>query len=481
LAGEVFGFGELGFAGVEAVVAFVARLVGVVGFAFAAADGFGDLAALRWLRIAAGGWQVFFQGLDQSGVLGLGGEVHGLVRVVLLVVELDEADVGGVALAPEGAAPLLSADAVAHEAAAVLFGRARIDADRGLLHRRVGIFEVGLQTHAREAFRDAEAADVGERGIDIDELGRRGAVFACGAAFGQSDEQRCPCGDLEVRVLVPQAVLAELPAVVAPQNDDRVVGEAFFVERIKQAADLSIGEADAGVVAVAQRFGEVGGDGIARRHAGIAVQLAIRVTDEVRRAFRIALKRRDGNRLWIVHVPILLRCDEGQMRLHKAHAEEKRLSGRFERREPFHGLCGHRAVGQFIVGFRADLIRRAFFARFAAFALRDVFERIRELALHAVKLRHRVLGPVLFIHADHFAARKPAWLAPRRSVFKTMMLESCQARRCGSRSSRKCCGSVTQSGCASRKCVSRSHTFVVSGRKPVKMAVRDGLHTAWAQ
>ncbi len=114
------------------------------------------------------------------------------------------------------------------------------------------------------------------------------------------------------------------------------------------------------------------------------------------------------------------------MRLHKAHTEEKRLSGRFERREAFHGLGGHRAIGQFIVGFRADFIRRAFFARFAAFALRDVFERLRELARHAVKPRHRVLRPVLLIHADHFAARKPARLAPRRSVFKAMMLDLAQ-------------------------------------------------------
>ena len=251
-------------------------------------------------------------------------------------------------------------------------------------------------------------------------------MFACGAAFGQSDEQRCPCGDLEVRVLVPKAVLAELPAVVTPQNDHRVFREVFFVERIKQTANLSVGEADAGVVTVAQGFGEIGRDRIACWHARIAVQLAIRVTDEVRCAFRVGNKGWARDRVGVVHVPILLRRDERQMRLHKAHTEEKWLSGRFERREPFHRLGGHGTIGEFIVGFRADFIRRAFFACFATFTLRYIFQGIRELALHAFKRSHGVLRPVLLIYFHHLPARKPPRLAPRWAVFKTMMLDLAQ-------------------------------------------------------
>jgi hypothetical protein len=48
--------------------------------------------------------------------------------------------------------------------------------------------------------------------------------------------------------LLPQAVLAHVVAVVAGEDDDRVVGQAQPVERVDHAADLRVHEADAGVV-----------------------------------------------------------------------------------------------------------------------------------------------------------------------------------------------------------------------------------------
>ena len=62
-----------------------------------------------------------------------------------------------------------------------------------------------------------------------------------------------------------------------------VVGEAFLVERIEHPADLRVGVADAGIVAVAQRLGEVGGDGIFLRHAGVVVQFAVGVAGKLGR------------------------------------------------------------------------------------------------------------------------------------------------------------------------------------------------------
>ena len=70
---------------------------------------------------------------------------------------------------------------------------------------------------------------------------------------------------------MPKAMLAELPAVIAPEHDDRVVGETFFIESVKHFADLCIGVADAGIVAVAQCFREFSRDGIILRHARVSV------------------------------------------------------------------------------------------------------------------------------------------------------------------------------------------------------------------
>ena len=39
-------------------------------------------------------------------------------------------------------------------------------------------------------------------------------------------------------------------------------------------------------------------------------------------------------------------------------------------------------------------------------------------------------------------------------------------------------GAITASGSAARKCVSKSHTRVASGRRPVISELRDGLHNA---
>ena len=123
-----------------------------------------------------------------------------------------------------------------------------------------------------------------------------------------------------------------------------------------------------------------------------------------------------------MHVPILLRRDEWQMRLHKAHTEEKWLPGCFERRETFHSFHRHCAIGQLLIAFRTHFIGRTFFGRFAAFALLAAFHWVCIFG-HAIKLRHRVLGPVLLVHLDHVAAREPAWFGPRRAIFKAMVLD----------------------------------------------------------
>jgi len=57
-------------------------------------------------------------------------------------------------------------------------------------------------------------------------------------------------------MLPPNGVFAEVPAVVAPDHDDGVFGEAEFVELGDDLAHLGIGVADAGGVVFADFEGE---------------------------------------------------------------------------------------------------------------------------------------------------------------------------------------------------------------------------------
>ena len=52
------------------------------------------------------------------------------------------------------------------------------------------------------------------------------AVLTCGFRPGRGDDERDARGLLVVRVLAPHAVVAEMPAVIAPEDDDGVLREA---------------------------------------------------------------------------------------------------------------------------------------------------------------------------------------------------------------------------------------------------------------
>ena len=65
---------------------------------------------------------------------------------------------------------------------------------------------------------------------------------------GAGHHQRRARRALEQHLLHPLPVLAEQVAVIAHEDDDRVVGEAEAIERVEQPADLGVEEGDRGVV-----------------------------------------------------------------------------------------------------------------------------------------------------------------------------------------------------------------------------------------
>ena len=115
--------------------------------------------------------------------------------------------------------------------------------------------------------------------------------------------------------------------MIAPEADDGVVGLAEMVKMVKQAADLCIGEANRGVVAMDQPTLEVDWDGAPLRRIGVAAQLPRVLPDEKGRAFGALLHGVDLDSSRVVKIPVFLRRSEGQMGQVEADTHKPRGAG----------------------------------------------------------------------------------------------------------------------------------------------------------
>ena len=121
------------------------------------------------------------------------------------------------------------------------------------------ILEHRHEALALQVRRRLDAAQLGERREQVDVRDR--AIWRRRPSLPRrgDDQQRHAGTLLEQAHLLPQAVLAHVIAVVAGEDDDRVVGQAEPVERVDDAADLRVHEADAGVVCLPALAAEVVG------------------------------------------------------------------------------------------------------------------------------------------------------------------------------------------------------------------------------
>ena len=92
--------------------------------------------------------------------------------------------------------------------------------------------------------------------------------------------------EFEVRVFAPVAGFAERVAVVAPQHDDGVVLQPQPLKRPQQLADLCVGVADAGIVAMTQLARLLGRDAFVFGNIGVAAHLEVIRIGEVGRPVR---------------------------------------------------------------------------------------------------------------------------------------------------------------------------------------------------
>ena len=199
-----------------------------------------------------------------------------------------------------------------------------------------------LEAAAFQAFWIFQASEVGECGVNVHELHDTRAGGAVSLHAGGADDERRAGGLLEERALLPDAVvLAEVIAVVAPKDDDGVVGQLEFIQCGHQSADLRVDKRDGRVVGL-QRLAQCEFIQIIMRHGAVMCKGG--------RGYvvSIALGRvRQAHVLERIHREIFFGRHIRRVRAEETNAEEKRLVA-FLRHE-LDRLGGDYAIGLFLV------------------------------------------------------------------------------------------------------------------------------------
>ena len=191
---------------------------------------------------------------------------------------------------------------------------------------------------------------MGERGIDVHKFHQCLSFPARGLGARRADNERRTRSVFEVAVLAPQAVVTQVPAVVTPQANDRTIAEPQPIQLVQQSPDLSVDIADAGVVSVDQPAGFLIAHGTLSGDVAVVPQLAETVHRQCRSPFGPEGVAGQFDLLWIVQAPVLLRCDEGQVRLDEAHCQKERLILLVQVLQRLHRMAGQLAIVGQVVG-----------------------------------------------------------------------------------------------------------------------------------
>ena len=130
-----------------------------------------------------------------------------------------------------------------------------LEASNGcFLPRQVGLLHQRDEAAALQVVGKRQTGKFAQGRVDVDELSQSRRLFATVDPRGL-DDQRGVHRRLETAVLAPEGMLAQVPAVVAPQDDNRVVAQIQPIKFVQQLANLGVGVAHTGVIAVDERAG----------------------------------------------------------------------------------------------------------------------------------------------------------------------------------------------------------------------------------
>ncbi|MDT4801954.1 hypothetical protein FQZ97_346690 [compost metagenome] len=141
-------------------------------------------------------------------------------------------------------------------------------------------------------------------------------------APGGVDQQRHAGGHFEPVHLVPEAALAKHVAVVAGEHDQRVVGQAAFLQGPEQRADLRVDVAAGAEVGAAGVADLVRGQRLVPQVDHLEQALRVRVLLVLR---QLGLRQRDV--LVAVQVPVLAGDGVGIVGMGQRHGQAERLLG----------------------------------------------------------------------------------------------------------------------------------------------------------
>ena len=196
-------------------------------------------------------------GFDEGGevgfgfrVFGIAGEISLFVGIVCVVVELRAFG----AVVPEDVTPAFGADAVARKAGALDLGEGRP------VPFCFWIVEEGTEADAFEMGWGSDAGEVGERGIKVEEFDGAGGGGAAVFLIGRGNDEGHAGGFFKVALFHPEAVFAEVKAVIAPENDNGVVPEFEAIEGVEDTADLGVDEGNGGEVGAFAFAGLIDGE-----------------------------------------------------------------------------------------------------------------------------------------------------------------------------------------------------------------------------
>lgn len=200
-----------------------------------------------------GGVESFGEGREVLALVFLVGQVLGFGGVGMVVVEFGGDELVGIFVSPFHVSVLVGADGAAHgPVAAGVLGEGGVLAVPVFLRR---ILHEGDEGIAFELGGEGELGELGEGGVEVDEFGE--AVGFRGDDVWSGNDEGDAGAPFEVGHFGPGSVFAEVPAVVGGEDDDGVVGEAFFFEGVEEAAHLGVDVRDAGKVGVAEGDDEV--------------------------------------------------------------------------------------------------------------------------------------------------------------------------------------------------------------------------------
>ena len=143
-------------------------------------------------------------------------------------------------------------------------------------------------------------------------------------------------------------MLAKFPTMVAPQNHDGIFGQSQPLDLVKNLADLGIGVADRRVVAMQELTGEIRRNG-AFRNSMVEAQFTARQDGIAGGVLLLKGIRGQVDFRGVVEIPVFFRRNKGQVRLHKAYRQKKRLffCGQFFQRG--NGQCGDFSISESLV------------------------------------------------------------------------------------------------------------------------------------